>query len=72
MALRGCRACEGTGYRGRVALYERLEIDPATREMVFRGEPLEAVRRAGEASGALEPLMRDGARKALEGMKAHA
>ena len=26
---RGCRACEGSGYRGRVALYERLSLDAA-------------------------------------------
>jgi type IV pilus assembly protein PilB len=31
---RGCEACSGTGYRGRVATYELLEMTPALRELV--------------------------------------
>ncbi len=64
---RGCRACEGTGYRGRVALYERLELDPDLREQCFRRAPLEELRRHALKSGALSPLLKDGARKVLSG-----
>jgi type IV pilus assembly protein PilB len=33
---KGCDACGGTGYRGRVATYELLEMNPALRELVSR------------------------------------
>ena len=64
---RGCRVCEGTGYRGRVALYERLEIDGGVRDLVFREAALDEVRAAAEGSGSLTSLRRDGARKVLAG-----
>lgn len=65
---RGCRACEGTGYRGRVALYERMAMDPTIRDLTFRGAPLDDVRRAALASGSLSPLITDGATKVTEGV----
>jgi type IV pilus assembly protein PilB len=65
---RGCRACEGTGYRGRVGLYEMLLMDEALREMTFRGVDLDDIRRAAARSGALRPLLADGARKVLGGL----
>jgi type IV pilus assembly protein PilB len=64
---RGCRACEGTGYRGRIALFEHMEMDAEVRDLVFRGASLEAIRRAGEGSGNLRSLLADGGRKVLEG-----
>tara|TARA_R110002126_G_scaffold23750_19_gene83024 strand:- start:53 stop:1714 length:1662 start_codon:yes stop_codon:yes gene_type:complete len=63
----GCTACEGTGYRGRVALYETLTMNSALRDMTFRGESLEDVRDAALASGSLRPILIDGARKVAEG-----
>ena len=65
---RGCRACEGSGYRGRVALFELLEMDSHLREMVFRGESLDAVRQQALATGRLQPLLKDGVRKILQGV----
>ncbi len=64
---RGCRACEGAGYRGRVGLFELLEMDGALRERVFAGTGVEALRREAEARGRLRPLLTDGARKVLAG-----
>jgi len=64
---RGCRTCEGSGYRGRIAVFELLEMDQAIRELVFEGTSLEAVRQRATASGALRPLVTDGARKVLRG-----
>ncbi len=65
---RGCRACEGTGYRGRVALFERLEMDQPIRDMTFRGASLEDIRKAALSGGSLRELDADGALKVLEGM----
>ena len=64
---RGCRACEGTGYRGRLGLFEIFELDVALRDSVFRGEPLERIRASALASGNLRPLIASGARKVLAG-----
>jgi type IV pilus assembly protein PilB len=64
---RGCRACEGTGYRGRMALFEHMEMDAELRELVFRGADLESVRATAERGGSLRSLLADGARKVLAG-----
>lgn len=65
---RGCTACEGAGYRGRVALYETLTLDGNLRDMVFRGESLAAIEGAAVGAGSLQKLAIDGALKALEGI----
>jgi type II secretory ATPase GspE/PulE/Tfp pilus assembly ATPase PilB-like protein len=64
---KGCRACEGTGYRGRVGLFEVLELDENLREMTFRNESLDKLRATALSTGRLRPLLVDGARKVLEG-----
>ena len=64
---RGCRVCEGSGYRGRVALYERLEMDHTLREMTFQGSSLEDLRDTALATGAIQSLLIDGARKVVDG-----
>jgi type IV pilus assembly protein PilB len=64
---RGCRACESTGYRGRLGLFEIFEHDGGLRDAVFRGEPLERIRAQAHASGLLRPLMESGASKVLAG-----
>ncbi len=64
---RGCRACEGTGYRGRIALFEHMEMDGEMRDLVFRGESLDALRRAAERTGNLSSLLADGGRKVVAG-----
>jgi type IV pilus assembly protein PilB len=65
---RGCRACEGNGYHGRVALFELLEMDSELRELCFRGEPLDVIRKTALASGRLRPLIKDGSRKVIRGL----
>jgi type IV pilus assembly protein PilB len=65
---RGCPACEGAGFRGRVALFETFEMDADLREMTFRQESLEKITEAAEGSGKLQPLVIDGARKVLQGV----
>jgi type IV pilus assembly protein PilB len=34
---KGCERCSGTGYKGRVALYEVMEVDEDLREMILNG-----------------------------------
>jgi type II secretory ATPase GspE/PulE/Tfp pilus assembly ATPase PilB-like protein len=66
-AARGCRECEGTGYRGRLGIFEVLEMDDVLRELTFRGASLEEVRSTALSSRKLAPLLADGARKVLAG-----
>ena len=63
----GCDACDGRGYRGRLGLFELLELDGTLREMIFQGEPAMALKRQARQSGAMKTLTEDGVRKVLEG-----
>jgi type IV pilus assembly protein PilB len=65
---RGCIACEGAGFHGRVALFETFEMDPHLREMTFREESLKSITEAAKGSGMLQALVIDGARKVLSGV----
>jgi len=64
---RGCRTCEGAGYRGRVGLFELFELDSDLRELVYRGASLDELRAAGRSSGRLREIIVDGARKVVDG-----
>ena len=64
---RGCRACEGVGYRGRLALFEMLQLDSDLRDAIFRGESLDRLRESARATGRLSPLITSGRRKVLSG-----
>ena len=50
---RGCEACNGTGYRGRVGLYEVLEVTEPLRESILAGGAAGALRRAAIDEGML-------------------
>ena len=65
---RGCRTCDGTGYHGRLALFELMEMDTNLREMTFRSESLGSIREAALATGQLQPLSVDGSRKVIAGL----
>jgi type II secretory ATPase GspE/PulE/Tfp pilus assembly ATPase PilB-like protein len=64
---KGCRTCEGSGYRGRIALFELLEMEASVREMCFEGASLDVIRQTAESAGCLRTLLTDGARKVLRG-----
>jgi type II secretory ATPase GspE/PulE/Tfp pilus assembly ATPase PilB-like protein len=48
---RGCARCEGTGYRGRVGIYELLTVDGRIRELIMRRASTDAIRDAARATG---------------------
>src|SRR6201986_1172996 len=47
----GCDACNHTGYRGRTAIHELLNMSDNIREMIIERRPGSEVRRAAEAEG---------------------
>jgi MSHA biogenesis protein MshE len=63
----GCTYCNLTGYRGRVAVYEILEIDRALADAVRRGD-LEGFARAARSSAGYTPLAQAAIDFALGGM----
>jgi type II secretory ATPase GspE/PulE/Tfp pilus assembly ATPase PilB-like protein len=63
----GCRACDGTGYLGRVPIFELLTMNDEMRETISNGASEMEVRAlAKEAGGG--SLLRSGALRVLEGI----
>jgi len=67
MRGRGCGHCNHTGYRGRKGLFEMLKMSGAMREMTFKGEPAQVLRRHARLGG-MRTLLDDGIEKALKGI----
>ncbi len=67
MKGKGCSYCNKTGYRGRMGIYELMGMTNTVREMTFRGESTEAVRKVARKQG-MRTLFEDGMIKALKGL----
>jgi len=63
----GCEECNFTGYKGRLGIFELLEMDSALRDLTFREAPLLEIRRQARISN-MRTLKEDGMRKALRGV----
>jgi type II secretory ATPase GspE/PulE/Tfp pilus assembly ATPase PilB-like protein len=63
---RGCSACSGTGYRGRMGIFELMAMDSTIVELAFRRAPVVEIRRAAIAAG-MRPLVEDGRIKIATG-----
>lgn len=64
---KGCDNCRGTGYRGRVGLYEVMEVDEELFRMILARASAEELQRAAVKKG-MTTLAADGLRKAAEGI----
>jgi type IV pilus assembly protein PilB len=64
---RGCRVCGGTGSRGRVGVYEYLEMNEALREVLFHATDGAAFVKAAAGSGRWHALSEDAIVKARAG-----
>jgi len=63
----GCRACGGTGYRGRVGIFEVFEVTEPIRDLVAARAPAEELSRAARRSG-MRTLREDGWQKVAAGV----
>jgi type IV pilus assembly protein PilB len=63
---RGCSHCNHTGYRGRIGIFELLKMTSTMREMTFKREPTQAIRRQARLMG-MRTLLEDGVQKAVKG-----
>jgi len=63
---RGCLSCKQTGYAGRTALFEVLELDKSIRRMVLDGLNEDQIKQRAMANGFLT-LRKSGIKKILDG-----
>jgi type IV pilus assembly protein PilB len=63
----GCRTCNGTGYKGRVALYEIMRFTDNLKEMVLQGSPTAELKMAA-IKGGMMTLRMSGILKILDGV----
>lgn len=63
----GCDTCRQTGYRGRIGIYEVMEVNSEIQRLIIARAPLESLRDAAVRNG-MTTLTADGLRKAAEGI----
>jgi type IV pilus assembly protein PilB len=64
---RGCERCGGTGYRGRVGLFEVMASSESLRTLILDGAPVSDLRRQAMAEG-MVTLRQSGLEKVREGL----
>ncbi len=63
---RGCGNCQGSGFRGRLGIFELMIMSSKVRELTFNEAPTEEMRRAAMGEG-MRTLYWDGIDKVLRG-----
>jgi type II secretory ATPase GspE/PulE/Tfp pilus assembly ATPase PilB-like protein len=53
---KGCKSCHGTGFKGRIGIYELLRMTPAVRDAINERSPEPVIRKAAMQSG-MVPLV---------------
>jgi general secretion pathway protein E len=64
---KGCPACFQTGYYGRTAIYELLELDDEVRQLVMKNSDASTIKALAVKKG-MRTLRQDGAEKVLRGI----
>ena len=67
MKGRGCGNCGGSGYRGRLGIFEMMMMTSKIRELTFEGAPTQQIRRSAISQG-MTPLYDDGIMKVCKGI----
>lgn len=63
----GCKLCDGGGYKGRMGLFEVLEIEDHLRRMIIEERPVGHLRDFAVEHGYMKTLRNDGVRKVTTG-----
>ena len=63
----GCEACEKTGYKGRIGIYEIMTVTPKLKSMIARNVSADELKEAAMAEG-MHTLRQSAAIKVLEGV----
>jgi general secretion pathway protein E len=64
---KGCEACRGTGYRGRMGIYELLPLDDTIRPLIMQQANASMIKTAA-VERHMQTLLQDGAQKVLQGL----
>ena len=64
---RGCERCSGTGFKGRVALYEVMDVDEDVRELILSGGSANELRQQALSNGMIS-LRASGLEKIRDGV----
>ncbi|MGA2581679.1 MAG: ATPase, T2SS/T4P/T4SS family [Tepidisphaeraceae bacterium] len=64
---RGCENCTNTGFRGRVGIFEVMQMNSEIRNLAFDRAPTNKIRKAALAGG-MKSLLADGRMKVLAGI----
>jgi type IV pilus assembly protein PilB len=67
LAGRGCKECKQSGFKGRLAIHELLQVNDELRELITRRAPEHELRKVARATG-MRTLVEDGIAKAAEGL----
>ncbi len=62
----GCQACHNSGFKGRVGIYEVMEVTPPVRRIIHTGAPTHEIRRVLGSEGYV-PMREEGVRLAQDG-----
>jgi type IV pilus assembly protein PilB len=62
----GCSACHNTGYKGRLGIFEMVEMNAELRELAYKRSPTGELRKAAKATG-MRTLAEDGVLKVFKG-----
>ncbi|MBD3346227.1 MAG: type II/IV secretion system protein [Chitinivibrionales bacterium] len=65
---KGCRQCNGTGYRGRCGIFELLVPDDEVRRLVLQRGSSDEIKKHLVTTGTFDTLRKDGLRKAIDGL----
>ncbi len=63
----GCSRCQNVGFRGRLGIFEMMQMNNELRELAFARAPASELRKAAKASG-MKGLMEDGIMKVFSGV----
>lgn len=63
----GCSRCQGTGFKGRIAIFEMLEMNNQLRDLAFARAPAGELRKTARATG-MKSLLEDGRIKVFKGI----
>jgi len=63
----GCELCQGSGFMGRIGLFEVLAMEPALAELIIKGADSSEVRAAAARAG-MKSILDDAVQKVLQGL----
>lgn len=64
---KGCEECGHSGYKGRIGIYEVLNIDDKVRDLTIKHSPAEAIRKVAISAG-MTTILQDGVDKISSGI----